>query len=218
MAVNKDLAEFVEKSLGKGLSRTEIKGALDAAGWEKEEVTQAISAFHEIEFPVPVPSKQFSLAAKDTVFYLFLFVTLHLASFGLVFLAFNIIELQMPYPTDYGSVESLEGSVRYWLAWSVVFVPVYLFVAWRAEEKRKLTSNCGMPTGRQWLTYFALFTATMTVLGDLIALVLAFLSGDVTQRLALKVAVVLIIAGAVIAYYYRDIKLAEAGLEASDEG
>jgi len=216
MAVNKDLAQFVEKSLDKGLSRAEITGALEVAGWEKEEVAQAISAFHEIEFPVPVPSKQFSLAAKDTVFYLFLFVTLHLASFGLVFLAFNLIELKMPYPTDYASIENLEGSVRYWLAWSVVFVPVYLFVAWRAEEKRKLASNCGMPTGRQWLTYLALFTATMTVLGDLIALVLAFLSGDVTQRLVFKVVVILVIAGAVIAYYYRDIKLAEAGLETGE--
>lgn len=213
MAVNKDLAQFVEKSLDKGLDRIEISDALDAAGWEKDEVQQALFAFYDSDFPVPVPSKHFSLTAKDTVFYLFLFVTLHLASFGLIFLAFTIIELQMPYPADYGSIESLEGSVRYWLAWSVVFVPVYLFVAWRAEEKRKLASTCGMSTGRQWLTYLALFTATMTVLGDLIALILAFLSGDVTQRLLYKVAVIMIIAGAVIFYYYRDIKLAETGQE-----
>lgn len=216
MAINKDLAQFVEKSLDKGLSREEVSQALKAAGWERDEVTQALSAFHDTDFPVPVPSKHYSLAAKDTVFYLFLFATLHLASFGLIFLAFNIIELQMPYPTDFSSTEALEGSIRYWLAWSVVFVPVYLFVAWHAEKKRNLASNCGMPTGRQWLTYLALFTATMTVLGDLIALILAFLSGDVTTRLVMKVAVILVIAGAVIAYYYRDIRLAETGLEAEE--
>ena len=213
MAINKDLTQFVEKSLGKGLSRTETGAALEDAGWDKDEVGQALSAFHVSDFPVPVPSKQYSLAAKDTVFYLFLFVTLHLASFGLVFLAFNLIELQMPYPTDSQNTQYLEGSIRYWLAWSVVFVPVYIGVAWRAEIMRKLTANCAMATGRQWLTYIALFTATMTALGDVIALILAFLSGDLSVRLMLKVVIVLIITGAVIAYYYRDIKLAETGQE-----
>lgn len=211
--MNKDLAQFVEKSLEKGLDRPQIYSALEDAGWEKDEVRQALSAYHISDFPVPVPSKQFSLAAKDTVFYLFLFLTLHLACFGLIFLAFNIIDLQMPNPSRLNNEAYTEGSIRYWLAWSIVFVPVYLLVAWRAEVKRQLTVNCAMPTGRQWLTYLALFTATMTVLGDLVALILAFLSGDVTYSFLLKVVVIFVIAGAVIAYYYRDIKLAEAGQE-----
>lgn len=213
MAVNKELLLFVEKSLAKGQDRGAIRNALVNAGWEADEIERSLSAYHEADFPVPVPSKQFSLVAKDTVFYLFLFVTLHLASFGLIFLAFNIIELKFPLSTDYANSANLQGSIRYWLAWSFVFVPVYFYVAWVAEKKRKLSANFGMSTGRQWLTYIALFSATMTLLGDMIALILAFLSGDMSFRLGLKVITILLIAGAVIAYYYRDIKIAEAGLE-----
>lgn len=217
MAANRDLVEFVDRALGKGLSRDEIRMALTDAGWEPDEVRGALFAFHKSDFPVPVPSKRYSLVARDTVFYLFLFVALYLAAFGLIFLAFDILNLKIPDAADYREPATLQANVRYWLSWCIVFVPVYLFTAWKSESRRRLDPNCPMSTGRQWLTYLTLFVASMTALGDMVALVLGFLSGDLTLRTILKIAVVAIIAGAVIAYYYRDIKSAETGQETLNE-
>ncbi len=217
MAANKDLVEFVDRALGKGLSRNEIRAALTEAGWEQDEVRSALLAFHQSDFPVPVPSKRYSLVARDTVFYLFLFVALHLAAFGLIALSFDILNLVMREATDHSDVSYVEANVRYWLSWCIVFVPVYLFTAWKAEARRRLDPNCPMSTGRQWLTYLALFVASMTALGDMVALVQSFLSGDLNLRLFMKIAVVAVVSGAVIIYYYRDIKSAETGQEMPDE-
>jgi len=211
------LRDFVEKSLEKGLSRTEITDALIAAGWERQEITEALSVYHDSNFPVPVPSKHYSLTARDTVFYLFLFITLYVVSWGLIALAFDIIDLLIPKIEGYRSEDALRSGVRYWVAYSFVFVPVYLTLAWKAERRHKLDPNCPLSNSRQWLTYITLFIASMTVLGDLVALLYAYLSGDLTIRLFLKVVAVGLIAGLVIIYYYGDMRRAEKAGEAGRE-
>jgi len=217
MGVSKELQLCVDRSLEKGLSRTKITEVLIAAGWQPEEVGDALAAYHDVDFPVPVPNKRYSLTARDTVFYLFLFITLYMVSWGLVFLAFDIINLALPKVDQYPSGEALQNSVRYWVAYSLVFTPVYLTLAWKAERRHKLDPTCPLSTSRQWLTYITLFFASMTVLGDMVALLYAYLSGDMTSRLLLKIAAVAVIAGMVIIYYYGDMQRAEKGREKNSE-
>lgn len=213
MGISKELQQFVDRALEKGLSRPEITDALTSAGWQREEVGDALAAYHDLDFPVPVPKKRHSLTARDTVFYLFLFITLYVVSWGLIALAFDIIDLTLPGVDPYPTQESLRSGIRYWVAYSAVFTPVYLVLAWKAERRHKLDPTCPLSTSRQWLTYVTLFIASMTMLGDLVALLYAYLSGDLSLRLLLKICVVAVIAGMVILYYYSDMQRAEKGRE-----
>ena len=212
MASKDLLQEFVRESLAAGQSRDSITSALSEAGWDKSDVQKALAAYHSSDFPVPVPSRRFSLAARDTVFYLFHFAALYLACWGLIFLGLNIIELNMPLSTDY-LTEAAEGRVRYWLAWTIVFAPVYIWVALKAEQRIKKDPLCLLSNARQWLTYLTLFAAAMTALGDLVALLYGFLQGELSTRFILKVGVVGVVSGAVVAYYYYGITRIEDGLD-----
>ncbi|MFC4348831.1 DUF5671 domain-containing protein [Kordiimonas lipolytica] len=209
MATNQNLLQFVEKALGKGQGREDIATALEAAGWDKGEIKKALAAFAPMDFPVPVPSKHYSLAARDTVFYLFHFCALYLASWGIIFLFFNILDFTIPDASNSMNADYIEGNIRYWVAWSIVFVPAYLIAAWKAEQRTKQDPNCPMSSGRQWLTYLTLFLAGMTALGDLVALIYHFLDGAATMRFLLKVAVVAGVSGGVLLYYFRSIKAVE---------
>lgn len=215
MGANSTLQEFVSKALETGQSRDDISAALKEAGWGTNDIKKALAAYHPSDFPVPVPSKRYSLAARDTVFHLFLFATLYLASWGVILLAFNILNLTMPEPNESRRLEYIESNVRYWIAWSIVFVPAYLWNAWKAEKRTKDDPNCPMSSARQWLTYLTLSIAGMTALGNLVALLYHFLGGEMTMRFALKVLVVGAVSGGVILYYLGGIRKVE-NAEADD--
>lgn len=205
----KILHEFVGQSLAKGQSRDEIAAVLKEGGWDTGDIRKALAAYHDCDFPVPVPSKRYSLAARDTVFYLFLFTALYLATLGVIFLAFNILDLILPQASDHQNIDHIESRIRYWIAWTIVFAPVYLTAAWKAEARTREDPARLMSSAQQWLTYITLFVAGMTALGDLVALFYGFLSGDVTLRFILKVAVIGTVSGAVLAYYFRSIRKVE---------
>ncbi len=59
---------------------------------------------------------------------------------------------------------------------------------------------------RRWLTYLTLFVASASIVGDLISLVVRFLSGDLTLRFGLKILVVAVLAGSVLYYYLQDLR------------
>lgn len=59
---------------------------------------------------------------------------------------------------------------------------------------------------RSWLTYLTLVAAAIVVLGDAIAFLDAFLSGDLSVRFALKSIVLVALAGGVFAYYLATVR------------
>ena len=56
------------------------------------------------------------------------------------------------------------------------------------------------------LTYVMLFIGALTLIGDVISLIYNFLGGELTTRFVLKVITVGVIAGAVVAYYFADLR------------
>lgn len=212
MTSNNELTKFVEKSLERGLSKDQIKAALIAADWELQDIERSLSGYADVDFPVPVPAKKFSLAARGTVFYLFLFTLLHMVSIGFILLAFYIIEISLPASIDYSSSDAIQENIRYWVAWCLVFVPAYLFTSWRSVVQDRNSPSGIVSGGRQWLTYLTIFIAAVTCLGDLVVLIYGALDGELTTRFILKVFVVAVVSLAVISYYLYDIKRAESSL------
>ncbi len=75
-----ELVQFVRDSLLKGQSKAQIERALSEAGWAEERISDALSAFADVEFPVPVPKARHSVSARDAFLNLVLFSTLDLCA------------------------------------------------------------------------------------------------------------------------------------------
>jgi uncharacterized protein DUF5671 len=212
LAVSDELAGFVRKALGRGVSRSEIEEVLLRAGWTSQQVRAALAGYAAVEFPIPVPRPRPYLSAREAFMYLVLFSTLYVSAYNLGDLLFEIINRAFP---DAASATFTNGqrysrqAMRWSLASLIVAFPVFLYVSWLVERgiRRDPTKRTSMV--RRWLTYLTLFLAATALICDVISLVYYFLGGELTTRFLLKVAVVAAIAGASFWYYLSDLRLEE---------
>ncbi|HEY0980164.1 MAG TPA: DUF5671 domain-containing protein [Candidatus Paceibacterota bacterium] len=100
---------------------------------------------------------------------------------------------------------SFDG-IRNSLALLIIVFPIYLILErlWRKASAKGL--SLWSDTLRRWALYLILFLTSVTVIADLVTLVRYFVSGEITTRFILKVAVVLITAAMVGWYYVRRLK------------
>src|SRR3989344_4672855 len=94
---------------------------------------------------------------KDIFLQLLAIVTLYGAVAGVLTLLFQFVNLQIPDPLFYGSVEGARSAIRFAVSSLVIVFPVYLWVmrflgrAYAVELERKEVRI------RKWLIYFTLF-------------------------------------------------------------
>jgi hypothetical protein len=86
----------------------------------------------------------------------------------------------------------------------IVAAPLFTWLAFHIRKQRRINPAMQRSRVRKWLTYVTLTIAACTLIGDATAIVYSFLSGELTARLALKLAVVAAIAGAIFLYFIRD--------------
>ncbi|HSE56725.1 MAG TPA: DUF5671 domain-containing protein [Candidatus Paceibacterota bacterium] len=100
------------------------------------------------------------------------------------------------------SFEKLRNS----LALLIIVFPVFLTLMhfWLRAAKQHLSHWDEVL--RRWAIYLVLFLASVMIIADLVTLVRYFVSGEITVRFILKVAVTLIAASAVGWYYIRELK------------
>lgn len=132
-----------------------------------------------------------------------LYITL---SFLLV-LIFGIINILYPDAVDsYWQIEQAQSSIRLGFAITIVFFPTYLVLT-RLVNKHRRTESSGAYLGlTKWLIYLSLLVGGGVLLGDLVALIMNFLEGEITIRFILKALAVLVVIGAAFAYYLLDAK------------
>ncbi|MDP2621132.1 MAG: DUF5671 domain-containing protein [Hyphomicrobiales bacterium] len=212
-AADTELANFVKEALMRGAARQEIASALLGAGWPEAQVRAALAGYAEMEFPVPVPvpRPRHYLSARDAFVYLVLFSTLGLSAYYLGSLIFQLIDVTFPDP----ALQTRGGfwgkdRIRWAVAVLVVSFPLYLYLAARTASEVAAESSRRASRVRKWLTYMTLFAAALVIIGDLVALIYQFLTGDLTIRVALKILTVAIISGAIFIYYLRSVSGDEA--------
>ncbi len=190
------LDTFVRDALVAGRSRGEISRALIEAGWRPRDVDRALALYAEAEFTPPVPRPQTFVSARDAFLYGLTFVALLVAVVNVVSGAFELIEWW------------LRPVARLSLSWNiaalVVFVPVFALLDRRVRGDDRETPM------RKIFAYAALFIASLVLLGDLVAAIALALGGGLGSEVALKSAVVGLIAGVVMLYYQPDLR-ADAG-------
>lgn len=189
--------------MARGASREEIRGALVGAGWDESRVEQALAAYAEGAFGVPVPRPRPS-EAREAFVYLVLFVTMYLSAFNLGNLAFQFINRGFPVP---GQADApIAESIRWSAAILIVAVPVFLFLT-RATRRAVRHDASRRASGmRRWLTALTLAVSSFAVLGVFSTIVYNFLGDALTARFVLKALAAGLIATAVFGYYLRDVR------------
>ncbi len=207
---NNELSVFVCEALRKEVSRDRIREVLLQAGWQAERVDRALEEYAEIDFPLPVPKPKPYLSARETFFYLLLFVTLYVSAFNFGNLLFIFIERAFPDPAmTTHSVNWVSSRIRGAVSALIVAFPLFLYLS-RKIAKELQSTPAGRSSGvRRWLTYLTLFIAACIILGDVSALLFNLLGGELTVRFVFKAVVVGAIAGTVFIYYLRGLRKEE---------
>lgn len=146
---------------------------------------------------------------RDVFLYLLSIITLITVSVAFGILLYQYVDLQYPDQLTegyYWSKTATLDTVRTSMATLIVVFPVFVWLSWflrrdmaRHPEKRELRI-------RRWLLYLTLFIASLVIIGDLVALIMNFLNGELTTRFLLKVLVILFIAGSVFAHYFSELR------------
>lgn len=211
MRPSDQLAEFTRDALAAGKSRDEIRAALTQSGWAPNEVTEALDAWAEIDFPTPVPRPRPYVSAREAFFYGIMFVALAMTAWHLVALLHNLIDHWVVDPLDENSGRYALSSTRWSIAALIVFTPTFLVLNRRTVRATKADPGKRRSGVRKWFGYITLFLASISLLGDLMAVIYALLSGDLTLRFILKALVVAGVAGAIFAYFRQEADEARDG-------
>ncbi len=198
------ITEFVHDALARGVSREDIRRGLLEGGWSEKEIHVALEAFADCGLPLPVPRKKVSGSAKEAFLYLMLFSAMYTTVFALCAVLFDLINIYLPDPGE--SVQRWILSLRSGIATVVVAFPIWLLMSRVVRGETVRNPGQRIAPVRRWLTYLTLFVASASIVADMITLVVRFLSGDLTLRFGLKVAVVAVAAGIVLVHYLRDLR------------
>jgi Domain of unknown function (DUF5671) len=143
--------------------------------------------------------------AKHFVLQLGSLVSLYLSLSFLLVLVFGIINIMHPDATnDYWMIEGAHSSVRIGVAMVIVFFPTYLILTRLVNQLRRKEAGGAYLSLTKWLVYLSLLIGGGVLLGDLVAVIMTFLEGDLTQRFLLKALAVLVVIGAAFHYYILD--------------
>ncbi|APE42843.1 hypothetical protein BOO69_04945 [Sulfitobacter alexandrii] len=201
MAVNKQLSRFVRDALSAGKTRAEISQALTDSGWSRSEVADALDAWAETVFAPPVPRPQATVSARDFFIYALTFGVMIFAAIHVVQLFHALIDFVLEE-----NRYRWAGGIRWSMSVLIVTTPVYLWLTVR--ERRKLAEDPALHRSaiRRWLMYVTLLLSAAVMLGDGVAVIYAFLSGDFTLQFFLKALVVGGVAGMIFLFYLSDIR------------
>lgn len=206
----RELEQFVHAALSRGESKQSVLAALTAAGWPEEQAVDALDAYADVSFPVPVPKPRPYLSAREAFLYLVLFATLYISAYHLGSLLFDLINRAFPDPADPAwRITNAASSMRWGVASLAVAFPVFLYVANLLGKELARSPSKRQSAVRRWLTYVTLFLAAGIVVGDLITLLYNVLGGELGARFLLKVFVVGAIAGTIFGYYLSDLRREE---------
>ena len=135
---------------------------------------------------------------KDFFLHLGATVALYAAVIALINLWFAIVNYLHP---DVLAGYFTANAVAWPISVLVVLIPVLYALEWvLVRDIRRIPEKADLWV-RRWRIYLTLFLSGATIVGDLIALVNTYLSGEITSRFSLKVLVILVVCGVTFAYY-----------------
>jgi len=151
--------------------------------------------------PTPAPKS----TPRDVFLYLLAIITLYLSVWRLIDLQFSYIDVLVP-DALHNFYSSIYDDVRLSISMLIVVFPIYLGLTWFLRKDVIKNPEKHAIFARKFLLSFTLFLTALIMIGDLVTLINNFLNGELTLHFFLKVFTVLIVVGAVFAYYLWDLK------------
>src|SRR6266568_5165269 len=196
------LQDFVDSSKGKGANDEFLAALLTRRGWPAADVYAALGKYWEGSTGLAIPERPGAgESARDAFLYLLSFATLATWTTAVGSMLFEFINHWFPDAISRSSAYYVRSSVTWQMASVAVAFPIYLLVMRlilreAADHPERLESGV-----RKWLTYLALLGTAGAMICDLIWFLDYFLTGELTVRFVLKAATIMLISGAVFAYY-----------------
>lgn len=131
-------------------------------------------------------------------------IALYVSLSALIMVVFGVIEVR--YPDDatwYGAYDGAQTGIRFGIAMLVVFFPTYIILTRFVNKIRRKETGTYL-TLTKWLVYLSLLVGGSILLGDLVAVILTYLNGEITFRFILKALTLLLAIGAAFYYYILD--------------
>lgn len=146
---------------------------------------------------------------RDVFLHLLSVITLYISAVSLLTLLFQYINYWFRDPLN---PTGISDPIRWAIASLIIIFPAHIIAAYFLNKL--VVADPGRREGklRRWIAYLTLFIATGTLIGDLVALVVNFLQGELSARFYLKVLAVALVAGAVLLYYWWDLRRSASAL------
>uniref|UniRef100_A0A7C4RAU7 DUF5671 domain-containing protein n=1 Tax=candidate division CPR3 bacterium TaxID=2268181 RepID=A0A7C4RAU7_UNCC3 len=142
--------------------------------------------------------------------YLTSFFALAFSVSGVISILYALIEKVAKDYADYSYYSGFdEYIVRYGISSILVAGAVYLITMWYINKllyKGSIPENSKI---RKWLTYIIMFFAAAAIIGDMVAIIYSFLGGEMALRFFLKSLVILLVAGSILTFYFKEMKKRE---------
>jgi hypothetical protein len=131
-------------------------------------------------------------------------IALYVSLSALVAVIFGAINTMYPDQAEgYWAYDSAQQGIRFGIAMLIVFFPTYIVLTRFVNQiRRKETGTYLVLT--KWLVYLSLLVGGAILLGDLVAVILMYLNGEITTRFIFKAAALLVVVGAAFYYYIQD--------------
>lgn len=145
------------------------------------------------------------ITPKDFFLWFGAMLSLYVSTFSFLSLFFSYIDNAFPDPLT-GYTNSYSGSISFAIASLIVLFPTFLLLTHFIRKDIRANSEKKELWIRRWALYLTLFIAGATVIIDLITLINYFLNGNITADFALKILVVLLVAGAGFLHFLADLR------------
>lgn len=143
--------------------------------------------------------------AKHFVLQLGSLISLYTALISFLVLTFGFINLLFPDAiANSWQVSQAAGSIRIGFAIVLVFLPTYLILTRLVNKNRRESKDSSYLGLTKWLIYLSLLIGGLVLLGDLVAVVIGLLEGELTTRFIFKASAVFLVTGAAFYYYILD--------------
>lgn len=146
------------------------------------------------------------VTAKDFFLWFGAMIAFYWTIIAFVSLLFSYLNYALPDALQYYSGDPYSAGMSYQMASLVVMFPLYLLLMRIIRRSIEGDSSRADVWVRRWALVLTLFIAGIALAADLVTLLQYFFNGDVTLRFALKVLVVLLVAGGVFLHFLADLK------------
>ncbi|MFA6536015.1 MAG: DUF5671 domain-containing protein [Candidatus Paceibacterota bacterium] len=137
-------------------------------------------------------------------------IVMYVSAGSLIALLFSTIDYWLIDTVNYYSY-GFTGGMRFAISSLIVLFPVYLWLMTLIRKDADLHPEKREVGIHKVIVYLTLFLAGGLIIGDLIAVINVFLSGEIATRFILKALVILIVGALIFSYYLYDLRKGSAG-------